>query len=241
MRTICSRRRGSPRATCWTSEIGSPASVLRDFVSLDRVQGPERRGPAGPARPSGRPRRAHRGPPCRPARPGSRYATSRAAMFGDFSASISPSTVPKSYFGGFAAFALRRDPVDPPGRLVAEGVAADGRRRTSRRRRPTHRAPRRRRSVGTRGRRCGRATLSPTVRNEAPVRVSGKWLICRVPASASRTAPWILLGQQVALVDHDPARAAVAGADELRHVAGHLLAPVPGAAGGAGSRTCRRP
>ena len=71
-----------------------------------------------------------------------------------------------------------------------------------------------------------------SVRNEAPWRVSGKKLICRVPASASRTAPSILLGQQVPLVDHDAAGAAVAGADELGDVAGHLLAPVPGAARG---------
>ena len=40
-------------------------------------------------------------------------------------------------------------------------------------------------------------------------------------------------GSSVPFIDHDPAGAAVAGADELGDVAGDFLAPVPGAARGA--------
>ena len=60
--------------------------------------------------------------------------------------------------------------------------------------------------------------------------MSGKKLTWRVPASTSRTAPRYSGGQELAFIDHDAARAAVAGAHELGHIARHLFAPVPRAA-----------
>ena len=65
------------------------------------------------------------------------------------------------------------------------------------------------------------------VRNAAPLRVSGKKLTWRVPASTSRTAPRYSGRQELTLIDHDTARAAVAGADQLGHISRHFLAPVP--------------
>ena len=148
--------------------------------------------------------------------------------------------VAKSAFTFWRLVPLGRDPVDPPGGLVAEGVAADAARRTSRRRRPSRRARRQASTGRNQGSSLARKTLY-SVRNAAPLRVIGKKLTCRVPASASRTPPRYSFGQQVALVDHDAARAAVAGADELGDVARARPRPSAGGCPACGSRSGRRP
>ena len=113
-------------------------------------------------------------------------------MFGDLSAAISPSVVPKSTFDFPALVARGCDPVDPAGRLVAEGVAADARV-----------VP-----VGDEdravGRRAGIDRPEPRVvagkkhlvlgPERGPLAGQRKKLTCRVPASTSRTAPWYSAG-----------------------------------------------
>ena len=64
-------------------------------------------------------------PSARSIRP--RRAASWVATTGDFSAAIRPGIVAKSALAGFGLAPLGRDPVDPAGGLVAEGVAADAR------------------------------------------------------------------------------------------------------------------
>src|SRR5262249_12612384 len=120
---------------------------------------------------------------------------------------------------------LGGDAIDPPGRLIAEGMAADAR---------VVPVGHEHRAIG---RRAGVDGPEPRVVAAEEDLVLGAE---RGPLAGEREeidlagagvalehgAP-IRGGQQLTLVDHDAARAAVAGADDLGDVAGHLLAPVP--------------
>ncbi len=101
----------------------------RDRIPLDRVPDPKRPGPIDRIGVMDR-QVTHLAPVTFSSLPRAispRRAASCVAILGDLSAAINPGTVPKSTLTFSRLMPLGHDAIDPPGRLVAEGMAADPR------------------------------------------------------------------------------------------------------------------
>src|SRR5262249_24187957 len=117
------------------------------------------------------------------------------------------------------------DPIDPPGGLIAEVEATDARVVPVG---DEYRAIRRGAGVHRPEPRVGAAEEDLEVGPERGALAGDREEVHLARAGDDlEQAAAILGGQELALVAHDAARTAVAGADELGDVPRHLLAPVP--------------